>query len=196
MALTLAAPVHSELVIKKSRFIGCVQPVEGREAAVRIVDALRRLHPGAAHVCWALMAGGQSAANDDGEPGGTAGRPMLEVLRHQELEGVLATVVRYFGGVKLGAGGLVRAYTDAVAQALLGAEKVLLQRMTALRCTVPYALEGRMRRELEAAGALLGEVSHGAQVELNFHLPETQSAALKARLDEAGQGRVGWLAPA
>ncbi|MFM2341232.1 MAG: hypothetical protein RLZZ592_885, partial [Pseudomonadota bacterium] len=99
-------------------------------------------------------------------------------------------------GVKLGAGGLVRAYTDAVAQALLGAEKVLLQRMTALRCTVPYALEGRLRRELEAAGALLGEVSHGAQVELNFQLPETRAAALKARLDEAGQGRVGWLAPA
>ena len=140
MALTLAAPVHSELVIRKSRFIGCVQPVDGREAAVKIVDELRRLHPGAAHVCWALMAGGQSAANDDGEPGGTAGRPMLEVLRHQELEGVLATVVRYFGGVKLGAGGLVRAYTDAVAQALLGAEKLTLQRLRTSVCAVPYAM--------------------------------------------------------
>src|SRR4051812_50226688 len=68
---------------------------------------------------------------------------MLEVLRRQDLEGVLATVVRYFGGVKLGAGGLVRAYTDAVAQALLGAEKVRLQRMVALACSVPYALEVR-----------------------------------------------------
>ena len=196
MPQTLAAPVHSDLLIKKSRFIGCVQPMADRAGALEVVARLKAEHPGAAHVCWALLAGGQSAANDDGEPGGTAGRPMLDVLRHQELEGVLATVVRYFGGVKLGAGGLVRAYTDAVAQALLGAEKVLLQRMTALRCIVPYALEGRMRRELEAAGALLGEVSHGAQVELNFQLPETQSAALKARLDEAGQGRVGWLAPA
>ena len=196
MPQTLAAPVHSDLLIKKSRFIGCVQPMADRAGALVVVARLKAEHPGAAHVCWALLAGGQSAANDDGEPGGTAGRPMLDVLRHQELEGVLATVVRYFGGVKLGAGGLVRAYTDAVAQALLGAEKVLLQRMTALRCTVPYALEGRMRRELEAAGALLGEVSHGAQVELNFQLPETRAAALKARLDEAGQGRVGWLAPA
>ena len=90
MSFTLAQPVHSELVIKKSRFIGCVQPVADRAAALAVVASLRAQHPAAAHVCWALMAGGQSAANDDGEPGGTAGRPMLEVLRHQELEGVLA----------------------------------------------------------------------------------------------------------
>jgi len=121
MPFTLAAPLHSDLIVKKSRFIGCVQPVVDRAAAQAIVDSLRIEHPGAAHVCWALMAGGQSAANDDGEPGGTAGRPMLEVLRHHDLESVLATVVRYFGGIKLGAGGLVRAYTDSVAQALAGA---------------------------------------------------------------------------
>ena len=111
MPQTLAAPVHSDLLIKKSRFIGCVQPMADRAGALEVVARLKAEHPGAAHVCWALLAGGQSAANDDGEPGGTAGRPMLDVLRHQELEGVLATVVRYFGGVKLGAGGLVRAYT-------------------------------------------------------------------------------------
>ena len=118
MPYTLHAPVHSELIIKKSRFIGCVQPMADRAGAQAVVDALWRQHPGAAHVCWALLAGGQSAAVDDGEPGGTAGRPMLDVLRHQDLEGVLATVVRYFGGVKLGAGGLVRAYTNSVAQAV------------------------------------------------------------------------------
>src|SRR6478736_1415665 len=148
MPFTLAAARHSELVVKKSRFIGCVQPVADRAGAQAVVQSLRVAHPAAAHVCWALMAGGQSAANDDGEPGGTAGRPMLEVLRHQQLEGVLATVVRYFGGVKLGAGGLVRAYTDAVAQALRGAERVPLIRMERLACSVPYALEGSLRREL------------------------------------------------
>ena len=193
MALTLAAPVHSELFIKKSRFIGCVQPVEGREAAVRIVEELRREHPGAAHVCWALMAGGQSAANDDGEPGGTAGRPMLEVLRHQDLEGVLATVVRYFGGVKLGAGGLVRAYTDAVAQALLGADKRPLRRLRSLACAVPYALEGSLRRELAAAGALLLTVEHGSLVRLAFDIEDTAAEALRARIDDATQGRAGWV---
>src|SRR6185369_4681599 len=156
--LTLVQPVHSEIIIKKSRFIGCVQAVPDRAAAQAVVAQLRREHPGATHVCWAFLAGGQSAANDDGEPGGTAGRPMLEVLRRQDLEGVLATVVRYFGGVKLGAGGLLRAYTDAVAQALLTAEKIPLRKMLTLHCTVPYALEGMLRRELQQAGALLGEV--------------------------------------
>ncbi len=193
MALTLAQPAHAELVIRKSRFIACVQAVPDRAHAQGVVAQLRAEHPQAAHVCWALLAGGQSAANDDGEPGGTAGRPMLEVLRHQELEGVLATVVRYFGGIKLGAGGLVRAYTDAVAQALLGAAKVPLRKMLALRCAVPYALEGMVRRELQQAGAPLGEVMHGDQVELAFTVADDAAAALTARLNEAGQGQLRWI---
>lgn len=194
MPLTLAAPVHSELIIKKSRFIGCVQPISDRAGAQKVVAALWAQHPGARHVCWALLAGGQSAAVDDGEPSGTAGRPMLDVLRHQDLEGVLATVVRYFGGVKLGAGGLVRAYTDAVAQALLEAEKVPIVRLATLRCVVPYAMEGLLRRELDAAGASLLAVAHGQAVELCFSLPEAAAAALRARLAEAGQGRIEWIA--
>ena len=192
MALTLAGPAHSDLHIRKSRFIGCVQPVAGRAEALEVVARLRAEHPGAAHVCWALLAGGQSAANDDGEPGGTAGRPMLEVLRHHDLEGVLATVVRYFGGVKLGAGGLVRAYTDAVAQALLQAEKLPLQRKLQLACRVPYALEGTVRRELQLAGAALGEVAHGDAVDVAFSIGEEDAAPLVARLNEAGQGALQW----
>ncbi len=196
MPLSLAAPVHSELLIKKSRFIGCVEPCADRAAALARVAELREQHPGAVHVCWALLAGGQSAANDDGEPGGTAGRPMLEVLRHQDLDGVLATVVRYWGGVKLGAGGLVRAYTDAVAQALLGAEKVPRLRQLTLRCTLPYAMEGLVRRELELAQGQLLAVQHGALVEMQLGLAEPAAQALRARLDELGQGRIGWLNPA
>ena len=192
MPHTLAAPAHSELIIKKSRFIGCVQPMPDRASAQAHVDALWKEHPGAAHICWALLAGGQSAAVDDGEPGGTAGRPMLDVLRHQDLEGVLATVVRYFGGVKLGAGGLVRAYTDTVAQALLTATKVPLQRMTHLQCLVPYALEGLLRREIDAAGAELVQVQHGQLVTLQLRLPEAQAAAFVQRINDLGQGRVGW----
>ena len=195
MPSSLARPVSSELIIKKSRFIGCVEAMNDRAGAVARVAALRAEHPGAVHVCWALLAGGQSAAVDDGEPGGTAGRPMLEVLRHQDLEGVLATVVRYWGGVKLGAGGLVRAYTDAVAQALLTAEKVPLLRQSQLRCTVPYALEGLLRREVELARAQLLDVQHGAQVELLIGLPEPAAAGFVARVNDAGQGRIGWLKP-
>ncbi|WAC74010.1 IMPACT family protein [Roseateles sp. SL47] len=195
MPSSLAAPVHAELIIKKSRFIACVEAVPDRPAALARVEQLRAAHPGAAHVCWALMAGGQSAANDDGEPGGTAGRPMLEVLRHQDLEGVLATVVRYFGGVKLGAGGLVRAYTDAVAQALLTADKVPMVRLRRLRCTLPYAQEGLLRREAERFGAVLGEVVHGALVDVTLRLPDVVAADFMHRLNEAGQGRIGWLTP-
>ena len=193
MAFTLAQPVHSDLVIRKSRFIGCVQAVADRAQAQAIVAQLRKQHPGAAHVCWALIAGGQSAANDDGEPGGTAGRPMLEVLRRQDLDGALATVVRHFGGVKLGAGGLVRAYTDAVAQALLTAQKVPRRRLIALRCAVPYALEGTVRRELQHAHANLHEVAHGDAVTVSFEVVDADAPALVARLNESGQGALQWL---
>jgi uncharacterized YigZ family protein len=190
---TLAQPVHSDLIVKKSRFIGCVKAVPDRAAALAVVEGLRQEHPAATHVCWAFLAGGQSAANDDGEPGGTAGRPMLEVLRRQDLEGVLATVVRYFGGIKLGAGGLVRAYTDAVAQALLTAQKIPLHKTLTLRCTVPYALEGMVRRELQLAGAVLGEVAHGEVVAFEFSVTDAGAPALSARLNEAGQGALRWL---
>ena len=192
MPFTLSCPAHSDLLIKKSRFIGCVQPMPDRASAQAHVDALWLQHPGAAHICWALLAGGQSAAVDDGEPGGTAGRPMLDVLRHQDLEGVQATVVRYFGGVKLGAGGLLRAYTDCIAQALLSAEKTPLLRMSTLQCTVPYALEGLLRREIDAAGAQLLQVEHGSLVTLQLRLPEAQASAFVQRINDSGQGRVGW----
>ncbi|MDL2338271.1 MAG: IMPACT family protein [Pseudomonadota bacterium] len=193
MPYTLQHPVHSEQLVRKSRFIACVQPIDSRADALVVVASLRVQHPSASHVCWALLAGGQSAAVDDGEPGGTAGRPMMDVLRHQDLDGVLATVVRYFGGVKLGAGGLLRAYTDAVAQALIGAVKVPQQRMQTLGCCVPYALEGLLRREIHGAGHALLDVAHGAAVELRFSLPDAQVADFVRRIDDATQGQVQWL---
>lgn len=193
MPLTLAAPAHSELLIQKSRFFGCVEPVTDRRAAQARVAALWAAHPGASHVCWALMAGGQSAAVDDGEPGGTAGRPMLEVLRHHDLDGVLATVVRYYGGVKLGSGGLVRAYTDAVARALAGAVKQARVSWQPLACTLPHALESRLRRELAAAGARDLAVQHGPDgVRARFSLPAPQAPAVQARLAALSQGRLVW----
>jgi uncharacterized YigZ family protein len=195
MSSTIASAVVSELLIKKSRFIGCVQPVPDRSTAQAIVASLREQHPGATHVCWSLMAGGHSAAVDDGEPSGTAGRPMLEVLRHQDLEGVLATVVRYYGGIQLGAGGLVRAYTDCVAQALKGATKVPIVKARTLQCSVPYALEGMLRRAIDAAGGVLQSVQHGEQVEFSFSLAETGAEDLVTQLNEAGQGRIAWRAP-
>jgi len=193
MPQTIACAVDSELLIKKSRFLGRVQPVADRKGAQAIVAELRAQHPGAAHVCWALLAGGESAAVDDGEPSGTAGRPMLEVLRHQDLEGVLATVVRYYGGVRLGAGGLVRAYTDCVAQALKSARRSPIVRLQHFACELPYDLEGLFRREIEAAGGVLAAVQHAAQVQLRFAIADTQAAALLGKLNDAARGRVNWV---
>ena len=193
MPCTLAAAVHSELIIKKSRFIGCVQSVSGRAEAQQVVAALWAEHPTATHVCWALLAGGQSAAVDDGEPSGTAGRPMLEVLMRQELEGVLATVVRYYGGSPLGAGGLVRAYTDSVAQALLKADKVPIRRWLLRECQVPYAQEGQVRRLIEQHEARLQTVQHHDQVRLQFEVEEGHWPALEHALNESGRGLLQWL---
>lgn len=193
MTYTLSHAGHAELDIKKSRFLACVEPMADRQAALARVAALKAAHPAAAHVCWALLAGGHSAANDDGEPSGTAGRPMLDVLRHQQLDGVLATVVRYYGGVKLGAGGLVRAYTDAVARALDGVareEKVARQQ---LACQVPYAQEGVLRRLLLQHGAELQQVSHHDAVTLQFALPASDVAALRSVLNDACHGQLHWL---
>lgn len=192
MSQTLVAAVYSDLIIRKSRFIGCVQPTADRSQAQTVVAKLHAQHPAATHVCWALLAGGQSAAVDDGEPSGTAGRPMLEVLRHHDLEGVLATVVRYFGGVKLGAGGLVRAYTDAVAQALAGAEKIERVPQVAVACEVVYALEGRVRYLLDQEGIVINEVSHNALVRFCFSVSLSHKDALHTQLMQISQGQMHW----
>lgn len=187
---TLLQPCRAETLVKKSRFLACVEPCADRAQAQARVADLRVQHPQAAHVCWALLAGGQSAANDDGEPGGTAGRPMLEVLRHQDLDGVLATVVRYWGGVKLGAGGLVRAYGDAVSQALQGAERVTLVRRIAQAAAVPFAQEGLLRRELAAAGIAIEAAEHGTMALLHWQVAEDRAAALRQRLTDLTAGRI------
>lgn len=190
--MTLLAPVDHELVIKKSRFLARVQPVKNRAEAQALVLHLKQSHPDAVHVCWAMLAGGDSAAQDDGEPSGTAGRPMLEVLRHQDLDGVVATVVRYFGGIKLGAGGLVRAYTDAVAQALLFAEKSPIVPKIELICWVPYDMEGWLRRQAQMAEVSILSVSHESLVQFVLEIPKAQSVKWQQALNDLGQGKLVW----
>ena len=165
-------------------------PVENRDAAMAEIQRLRAEHPDATHVCWALLAGGESGMSDDGEPSGTAGRPMLEVLRHHDLDGVLATVVRYYGGVKLGAGGLVRAYTDAVATALQHAGRV--ERIALTQCTVEvdYADEARIRRWIEQQGYTLAGSVHGMRVALTIALPADALDAAQHALRDLTHGRA------
>lgn len=121
---TLERPVDSDFEIKKSRFIGRIESIHSQEEGLAKVAALWQQHPEARHVCYAMLVNGQVRQSDDGEPSGTAARPMLNVLQHKGLDNVLATVVRYFGGIKLGAGGLVRAYSQAISDPLNTAELV------------------------------------------------------------------------
>lgn len=187
---TLAAPVTAEIDIRKSRFIALAIPVADREAAMRELDALRAAHPGATHVCWALLAGGQSGMSDDGEPSGTAGRPILEVLRHHEVDGVLAAVVRYYGGIKLGAGGLVRAYTDAIATAMQLAERIERIERGVLTIEVDYADEARVRRWIEQQGCELIEHAYDMTVRLGIGMPLASREAAAVELRDLTHGRA------
>ncbi|HGL4261450.1 IMPACT family protein [Burkholderia dolosa] len=192
MTYTLAAPYTHELEIRKSRFIAHAIPVDDRDAAMHALQRLRDEHPAATHVCWALLAGGQSGMSDDGEPSGTAGRPILEVLRHHDLDGVLGAVVRYYGGVKLGAGGLVRAYTDAIASALLDAQRVERVRQTRVAIEIGYPDEARVRRWIEQRGYELVDSAYGMTVKLVIRLPETADAHARTELFDLTQGRSGF----
>ncbi|MGS1000765.1 IMPACT family protein [Burkholderia glumae] len=194
MTYTLAQTCMQEIEIRKSRFIAQAIPVADRDAAMAELQRLRDAHPAATHVCWALLAGGQSGMSDDGEPSGTAGRPILEVLRHHDLDGVLAAVIRYYGGVKLGAGGLVRAYTDAIAGALLGAQRVERIALARLAIEIGYPDEARVRRWIEQSGAELLDSAYGMTVRLVVRLPVTEVAAARETLRDATQGRAGFPA--
>ena len=124
----------------------------------------------------------------------TGARSQDAASGQKDLEDVPATVVGYFGGVQLGAGGSVRAYTHCVAQALFSAPKVLLQRMQALHCIVTYELKGQLRLELDAVGTAVVQVQHDSRVTVHLRLPETQAAAFVQRVNDNVQGRLGWTA--
>lgn len=185
-------PAVHEREIKRSRFIGYLVRVETEEQAREVISGLRREHHLARHVCSAFILGadrGQMRSNDDGEPAGTAGAPMLEALSMREtgtgqngeptreLSDVLAVVVRYFGGVKLGAGGLVRAYSDAVSQTLDTVGLVSRQRMMWIGVEAPHAEAGRWENDLRGTGHHLGETSYGAtSATLSVAVPDEPGA--------------------
>ena len=181
----LAAPVSIEFEIKKSRFIGQLYPVSSRIEARAKLAELRAQHPNAVHVCWVLICEGDSGLDDDGEPSGTAARPMYNVLVHKELMNVLAVVVRYWGGIKLGAGGLARAYGQAISDASKLAELVAVEVMCVRRFEVQFSDESSLRRLGEQFGVVVEDTVYADQVTLQLRMKLSVAAEFeKAAFDQ------------
>lgn len=176
--------------VKGSRFLGVVAPIQDLARAEALVAELRRAHPGASHHCLAARVGAEMRFDDDGEPGGTAGRPMLEVLLKRDLDRVAAVVVRTFGGTKLGAGGLVRAYTAAVSRACDAAGVREVPDLTTVTVRAPFARLDEVHRLLAGWPELAAGAPHydadGARI--SVRLRADARAELARALADATRG--------
>ncbi|MGB4779330.1 IMPACT family protein [Microbacterium sp.] len=194
---TIAEIVEHEIVIKRSRFLTTVTPVASPEEADAVVAAIRKRTWDAGHHCTAMITGllgDHARSSDDGEPAGTAGAPMLDVLRRRGLTDVVAVVARYFGGVKLGAGGLVRAYSSAVSETLDSAALVRREALRRVTIEVSHADAGRcenlLRERAAGFGATLGPTAYGAVVTLELWVPDAELARVADELAAASAGRI------
>lgn len=189
--LVPARSAEAEIEVKRSRFLAVVRRVDDEAAARAVVEELRRTHWEARHHCSAFVLGPARAverSSDDGEPAGTAGAPMLEVLRGAEVSDVVAVVVRWFGGTLLGAGGLVRAYGDAVRLALDEAGTRHRALFHEFVLALPHADAGRVESELRSRGVAVLDTSYGAEVALRVGVADP--GPLAGWLAELTAGRV------
>lgn len=189
---TLPQPVSARLEIKKSEFIAYAYPVMSREQAMFHVEQLRDQYPDARHWCWAYIIGDpnnttSAGFDDDGEPNGTAGRPILNVLQHKSIGNVIIIVVRYFGGIKLGAGGLTRAYAGS-AQAVVD-EMILCPYVPTIQVKIQaeFATEAQCRYVVERLHGTIDDVAYNKQVLLTVTIAEQDSDQLKTALAMAGK---------
>lgn len=170
-----AGPVDRELLITKSRFIAWLRPVQSREQALAVVEEARTRYPDASHHCYAYLLGdpasAQAAMNDDGEPSGTAGKPIFNVIQHKGMSDVLVVVTRYFGGVKLGAGGLVRAYAAAAESVLAEVERVESVPQITCRLVMDFPLEQRLRHWADQHEGDVMAVSYAQTVTMTLRCP-------------------------
>lgn len=189
--LTVARDAQAEIEVKRSRFLCTLARVEEEPDARAVVDRLRREHWDARHTCSAFVLGPRGdlqRSSDDGEPAGTAGAPMLEVLRGAAVSDVVAVVTRWFGGTLLGAGGLVRAYGDAVRAALAEAGTLRRELLVEHELVVGHADAGRLESELRARGVRVLGSAYAEQVTLRVGVRD--SSALAAQVAELSGGAV------
>ena len=185
---------EAEFIEKKSRFIGHVWCVESEEEALSKIQEMKKQHYDANHNCWAyVIRDGAMRFSDDGEPGGTAGNPMMQVLQREQLYNVVCVVTRYFGGILLGAGGLVRAYTKGAKIAIDAAGKSMKRVWTVLYVPCPYTYYERMKLEVEAFGGVIRKTDFGSEVELEILVAQPKVQAFLDKLTDMTAGTVDAL---
>ena len=182
---------ESELVEKRSRFLGHVRRVENEDEARAFVAEMKKKYYDARHNCWCyLLKDGPERYSDDGEPQGTAGIPMLEVFRREGVTNAVCVVTRYFGGVLLGTGGLLRAYTQSAKDALDAAGAAQVRRWLPCALECPYAQLERIRQETAACGGAVEEVEYGAVVTLRALLPGERAEEFASRIFDISAGKL------
>ena len=182
---------EDEFIEKRSRFIGHIFPVETEEEALEKIQQLKKKYYDATHNCWAyVIRGGAMRFSDDGEPGGTAGNPMMQVLQREGLNNVVCIVTRYFGGVLLGAGGLVRAYTKGAKIAIDAAGKSMKRVWTVLYLPCPYTYYERVKLEIAAFDGILRDTQFGAEVEMEILLAAAKTQPFLDRITDMTAGTV------
>ena len=166
--ITVLKEAHDEVVIQKSRFIGYACPCTSEEEAVAFLQLIREMHREARHCCYAYVIGANSGIlrySDDGEPGGTAGLPIYNVLKNEGVVNCCIVVVRYFGGILLGTGGLSRAYSQGCKIALEAAGLARMELSAEVKCRVPYSLWNPVQYAVQKSEAKIGETVYGENVE-------------------------------
>ena len=182
---------EDEFYEKKSRFIGRAWPVETEEEALEKIQAMKKQHYDATHNCWAyIIKDGAVRFSDDGEPGGTAGMPMLQVLQREGLYNIVCVVTRYFGGILLGAGGLVRAYTKGAKIAVDATGKSMKRVWSVVYLPCPYTFYERVKLLVAEFGGIIRETEFGAEVELELLFPEANTEAFFEKLTDMTSGTV------
>lgn len=189
---TIARRCEARFIEKKSEFIGYLCPVQTEEQAVAFIEEIRAMHRKATHNCYAYILRENNAArhSDDGEPGGTAGVPIYEVLRKEELTDVCCVVTRYFGGVLLGAGGLVRAYTKGAKDAVDAAQIKCMAEAVKLAVTVDYGLYGRLAQVFADFDARVEDERFADNVRIVLHIRAENSQKLTDKLVDVCNGAV------
>lgn len=189
---TIAARCEARFIEKKSEFIGYLAPVETEEQAVEFINEIRAMHRKATHNCYAYILRENSAArhSDDGEPSGTAGVPIYEVLRKEELTDVVCVVTRYFGGVLLGAGGLVRAYTRAAKDVVDSAKIKVMALAEQLEIRVDYSLYGRLPQIFSEFDARVSSEDFADLVKITLFVRGELSEKLKEKLIDCCNGKI------